>query len=109
MYNLLNQTHNSIDGTFCYGFLQYAGFEYGTRVTICSYRCSQCGCIIKNLEDEYNSFGSSQPSRPHGYSQSEENGGYGFGGFGGFENPFGSTSDDNNGFPQNPFGSFPWG
>ncbi|MBP5464486.1 MAG: hypothetical protein J6Y13_04865 [Treponema sp.] len=53
MFELMNQFHNSIDGSFCWGILQYEGLAYGSQGQICIYRCSQCGLEIHNLEDDF--------------------------------------------------------
>ncbi len=50
MFELMNTIHNDIDGSYCYGMLQYVQTEYGSRGEICTYRCSQCGMLIRNLE-----------------------------------------------------------
>ena len=51
MFDLMGRTHNSIDGTFCYGMLQYVRSDWGSRGQICVYRCTQCGFEIHNVED----------------------------------------------------------
>lgn len=50
MYELIGKTHNDIDGSYCWGFLNFEKVEYGTRGEICTYVCSQCGMHIRNLE-----------------------------------------------------------
>ena len=62
MFELMNTIHNDIDGTYCFGMLQYVGMEYGSRGQICVYRCPQCGMEIRNLEDSF----SPGDNRPHG-------------------------------------------
>lgn len=79
MFELIGRNHNEIDGTYCYGYLQYVGIEYGSRGQICIYRCPMCGREIRHVEG----FGS-------------------FGGFGGF----GNNSDDDNGGFNSGFGGF---
>ena len=32
MFELINTFHNDIDGTYCFGMLQYVGMEYGSRL-----------------------------------------------------------------------------
>lgn len=66
MNELMGRTHNDIDGTFCYGMLMPAGFDFGSRGQICVYRCSVCGREIRNLE---NKFGKSPFDKPtsHGF------------------------------------------
>lgn len=66
MFELLNTLHNDIDGTYCYGMLQYAGTEYGSRGQICVYRCSQCGREIRNLEESFAPAHGSSYGFPHG-------------------------------------------
>lgn len=58
MFKLMNRLHNEIDGTYCYGMLIYEDMDFGSRGQICIYRCSQCGMIIRHLEEEY-SYGQS--------------------------------------------------
>ena len=53
MFQLMNKLHNEIDGTYCYGMLVYEGIDYGSRGQICIYRCSQCGTVIRHLEEDY--------------------------------------------------------
>ena len=31
MYNLIGTTHNEMDGSFCFGFLQFLRFEWGAK------------------------------------------------------------------------------
>lgn len=50
MYALLNRYHNSMDGAFCYGMLEFVEYEWGTDGMICVYRCSQCGATFRNVE-----------------------------------------------------------
>ena len=50
MYNLIGTTHNEMDGSFCYGFLQFLRFEWGARGMICIYGCHNCGAIFRNVE-----------------------------------------------------------
>ena len=79
MFELIGRNHNEIDGTYCYGYLQYVGVEYGSRGQICIYRCPMCGREIRHVE--------------------------GFGSFGGFGSNFaGNNSDNDNGGFNNGFG-----
>lgn len=95
MFELMNTFHNDIDGTYCFGMLQYVGTEYGSRGQICVYRCSQCGMEIRNLEDSF----ATPRDRPHGGMQhGEGRSDRGFGG--GFGPAFGTGL--NSGFNPGP-------
>ena len=76
MFELMGRMHNEIDGTLCYGYLQYVGFEMGTQGEICTYRCPQCGREIRNLEGY-------RHIAPFGTSNLNDNDGFGGGFFGG--------------------------
>lgn len=84
MFELMNTFHNDIDGTYCFGMLQYVGMEYGSRGQICVYRCSQCGMEIRNLEDNF----AGPHDRPHGGMRRGGRRDQGFGG--GFGTAFGT-------------------
>ena len=77
MFELIGRNHNEIDGTYCYGYLQYVGVEYSSRGQICIYRCPMCGREIRHVEGlQFGGFGNN--------SGDDDNGGFnnGFGGFG---------------------------
>ncbi len=51
MFNHIGCSHCEVEGAICGGILHYVGCEVGTRGMICIYRCSNCGAIIRIVED----------------------------------------------------------
>lgn len=50
MYALLNKFHIVVDGTPCWGIMQFMNLTPVYQGVIFTYICSQCGCLIQNKE-----------------------------------------------------------